>query len=452
MKENNKNLWSKTKECYKKIALTTHLKIVVCFLLIPMIIFFSLPFLSASAELSLKGQALNNSKSVDLLSRDDEITSFTVFDMLNHKELPQYSIYGTKISDFNVFGIPVYQLLTTPLPSYGVIDQISDFVNSDAVDILKNDDIKNMLNDNFGDIGSSIVNVMDSLSLYVDDARNLVDSAKNISNSIMLASNSVVDRVNQINNVKTKIEWGFYSIPILALIGAVLLFIKRKPTMAPAIVFTILFAVIGSVGIGVNILNNIIASKIDNELSNINSVVSSALLTYVPGLPGVLALFGVSTDVVFGVYINTEIGYHLLLILSAVMAVISYFIVFYSRHLDKKSLSHAIESSKETFSSKLNNLNISNQTKKISNDDPKSETQEIKIKTTRKKPVSTKIDKNEKISEQSSDKNNTFKKEQTMLEKNNKGDGIPEKPKPKNRTPRKPQVKTEKTEDNNKKD
>ena len=417
MKENIKNLWSKTKEGYKKIALTTHLKITICLLLIPMIIFFSLPFLSASAELSLKGQALNSSKSVDLLSPDDEITSFTVSDMLNHKELPQYSIYGTKISDFNVFGISVYQLLTNPLPNYGVIDQISNFVNSDAVDMLQNDDIKNMLKDNFGDIGNSIVNVMDSLSLYVDDARNLVDGAKNISNSIMLASNSVVDTVNQINNVKTTIEWGFYSIPILALIGSILLFVRKKPTIAPAIVFTILFAVIGLAGIGVNILNNIIASKIDTELNNINNVISNILLTYVPGLPGVLSLFGVSTDVVFGVYINTEIGYHLLLILSAVMALISYFIVFYSRYLDKKSLSHAIESNKKTISNKLNNLSVSNQAKITNNVGSKSKTQEIKTKATRKKPISTEIGKDEKILEPSRDKSHTTKKPQAKVEK-----------------------------------
>ena len=452
MKENIKNLWSKTKEGYKKIALTTHLKIAICLLLIPMIIFFSLPFLSARAELSLKGQALNNSKSVDLLSPDDEITSFTVFDMLNHKELPQYSIYGTKIGDFNVFGMSIYQLLTNPLPNYGVIDQISNFINSDAVDILQNDDIKNMLKDNFGDIGNSVVSVMESLSLYVDDARNLVEGAKNISDSIMLASNSVVDTVNQINDIKTKVEWGFYSIPILALVGAILLFVRKKPTMAPAIVFTVLFTVIGLAGIGVSILNNIIASQINNELSNINNVISNALLTYVPGLPGVLSLFGVSTDVVFGVYINTEIGYSLLLILSAVMALISYFIVFYNRYLDKKPLSPVIESNNKTISKKLNNLSISNQEKNASNVDPKAKTQEIKTKTIRKRSKPTDVEKSDKVLEASKYKSHTSKKPQAALEKGDKGDEIQEKPKSKNRTLKKPQAKIENAEDNNKKD
>ncbi len=333
MKDNLLDFWHKTTAAYKKLTLTAHLKIVTCLLLIPMLISLFLPFLNATAEFSLKGQAANNVKSVEIISPENEVTSFSAWDMLSHKELTQYEIYGTKISDYNVFGVSVYNLLTTPIPNYGVIDQISSFINSDAVDILKNDDIKNFLKDNFGDIGQSISDVMDSLSLYIDDARNIADSVKNISNSIHLASDNVRNTIDNINETKSNIEWAFYSIPILAVLGCGFMFIRRKPTAIPAVI-----------------------------LSQLNTLVSNALNTYVPNVTGILALLGVSTDITLGLYLNLQSGYFLALYTTIAMTLISYFMIIYSNYKENKKLMSAIKQ----FESADNSFNKSTSSKEDS--------------------------------------------------------------------------------------
>lgn len=362
MKDNLLDFWHKTTAAYKKLTLTAHLKIVTCLLLIPMLISLFLPFLNATAEFSLKGQAANNVKSVEIISPENEVTSFSAWDMLSHKELTQYEIYGTKISDYNVFGVSVYNLLTTPIPNYGVIDQISSFINSDAVDILKNDDIKNFLKDNFGDIGQSISDVMDSLSLYIDDARNIADSVKNISNSIHLASDNVRNTIDNINETKSNIEWAFYSIPILAVLGCGFMFIRRKPTAIPAVIFTILLVILAATGFSILIANNIIESQIASELSQLNTLVSNALNTYVPNVTGILALLGVSTDITLGLYLNLQSGYFLALYTTIAMTLISYFMIIYSNYKENKKLMSAIKQ----FESADNSFNKSTSSKEDS--------------------------------------------------------------------------------------
>lgn len=329
----------KTENTYRKIFDATHLKIWICLFLIPMIISFSIPFLSTSAELSLQGETRNSNKNVELISPQDEILSVSLWDLLSHKELDEYKIYGTKIKDYRVFGISIYSVISTPLPNYDVVNQINNFINSDAVKILDNPDVKNLLRSNFGDIGSSIADVIDSLFVYIDNVRAATLNIKNISDAVRVVSDTFIDNINQINEVKTNIEWASYAIPGLAIIGCILLFIRKKPTIVPAIIFTLLFSTMVCIGIGTIIINNIIDTRIQEYLADVNSVVSKSLDTYIPDLQGILGLFGAKANICLHVHMNLQAGYYLILITSAVMAILSYIMFVRSRYddyIDKK--------------------------------------------------------------------------------------------------------------------
>lgn len=339
MKTKIRSSAGKTENTYRKIFDATHLKIWICLFLIPMIISFSIPFLSTSAELSLQGETRNSNKNVELISPQDEILSVSLWDLLSHKELDEYKIYGTKIKDYRVFGISIYSVISTPLPNYDVVNQINNFINSDAVKILDNPDVKNLLRSNFGDIGSSIADVIDSLFVYIDNVRAATLNIKNISDAVRVVSDTFIDNINQINEVKTNIEWASYAIPGLAIIGCILLFIRKKPTIVPAIIFTLLFSTMVCIGIGTIIINNIIDTRIQEYLADVNAVVSKSLDTYIPDLQGILGLFGAKANICLHVHMNLQAGYYLILITSAVMAILSYIMFVRSRYddyIDKK--------------------------------------------------------------------------------------------------------------------
>lgn len=325
-----KQFGNKTKDTYNNISVVNRLKILIAILLIPVIIFSAMPFVSASAEVSLQGGVGGNTKSVDIISPKDEITDFSVIDMLSNKSIPNYEIYGKEIGDIGLFGVSLYDLITMPVPNYGIISRISEFLNGSGVEILQNQDVRKFLTDNFGDVGANICSLMDTALQYVDQAKAITADAQTIYDAINSASQNIRSTIMSINMVKSYASLAFYIIPVLLLAG-VLLLLKRKPTYAPAVLLTVLTSVLVIVGIGVACANGAIANQMGQISGELSAIISNAVSSYIPNLNSTLAMLGISTNVYIGLYVYCSYGYYLLTATIAAMAAIAYVIPVYQK-------------------------------------------------------------------------------------------------------------------------
>lgn len=321
---------SKFRGGYKRISFINRIKILIALLLIPVVIFFSMPFIGTSAEISISGGMGKNSRSIELVSPNDEIIGFSVYDIISNHNISQFKLFGTKIGDYNLFGVSLYDLITTPIPNYGVLDRADVFINSKAAEFLNNGDVKKFILENLGDIGDDIVALMESASLYLDDARTIIGTAQNIFESISNASHHVRTVINSINTVLAATSAGFTIMPLLLLIGVLLLLIKR-PTYAPAVLFTVLFGLLLVLGIAVAISNNIVTGHMNQINSEVNSSIMDSIASAFPDVSGILSILGVGAGIFFGVYIYCGWAYYLILIITGIMAALSYYVAIYGK-------------------------------------------------------------------------------------------------------------------------
>lgn len=328
-----KHTGNKIKTTYQKVSITNRLKVLIIILLIPVIIFSTFPLVSASAEVALKGGIGNNTKSVEIVSPDNDITTVTATDILSNKNIEDYSIYGKRIGDISLFGASLYDIVTMPVPDYGIIGKLSDFLNGNGVQVLQNEDVKSFLRNNLGEVGTNICNLMDIANQYVDQAKTIVSDAQTIYDAINNASNSIRGTINSINTYKLYACIGFYILPVLLLVGIILLLIKRKPNFTPAIILSVLTFLLLAIGIGIICANSFIGSQMNQVSGDLNSIITGLIASYIPNLSSTLSMLGISTNVFLGVYLHCNYGYYLLLLTSAIITAVAYIIPVYSnRH------------------------------------------------------------------------------------------------------------------------
>lgn len=312
---------AKVKNIFSKITnnLTATMKIFMVVLLIPVVISFLMPFWSFNANLAFKSKIAYMNQKTELIPSDSKIIQYSISDMLTHKDIKEYEIFGRRISEYKLADIEVYDLIANTIPNYN--NQINASLNDNVVYILSDENFHNRLKQEYG----GFINLfLDNMRTSVLQYPNIDETTKQTIDSLDQASTNISQELKDMNSKKTIISWVFYIIPIAIILAIGLFLIRKKSNLVPAIVLSVLCSLIVIFGIIVVVQNYQISSSIDSAISQALEANSN-----------IKSIFN-SVNIDFQAYGACGSGYYILLIAVALMTFISYFMPLYRKHIDKK--------------------------------------------------------------------------------------------------------------------
>lgn len=278
----------------RKHSATENLRLSALIPLIMLFIGLFQPLISVSTGFYVSDARGETTTTTPIWQPTENVLEVSIGDFVFHKSLREFEIFGLKIGDMKFLGANLYDLVTTPLPSFEGLNEVSSFLDSGALAFLVDENFVNFCKTNLGDFGNSVVEFGKVLNDIAGQAGEVIRNVSTALNNINAASVQIRSTISQVESYLNAVDWVFIIVNLILLVTIILFACNKGPKALPKVIFTLFTVGMIVVGIAAIVCNNIIADSLSSGMQDLGASLTSLLNDIAPGVMDFLiSIFGI---------------------------------------------------------------------------------------------------------------------------------------------------------------